>query len=171
MSIPKTNKTLLGQQGGGIYNHSYAHTNNANHTQTYTNPNVYAVIAIIHAQAGSGEITYGWSQTSDGWRHYNAGQNGNNLTISLNNKALITLAGGSGSKAGATAGERSWRGTTKGWGNWNMNYANTKALAQNGKSAGMLLTIPPNASISFTYTYRNASGASNKGNHTISVIY
>lgn len=172
MSIPKTTKERIfqGNQTINIYTHSFSNTTKGNYTHTYTNPNVYAVPVVISAQAGSGDINNTAYQPTEGAKYYNAGRQGHNLTIKLNSVAILTLSGGAGSVGGALAGERDWRGNTKGWSSWR-NYANSKQVAQNGQTGSMVITLPPNGKLEFVYTYNSASNSAHLGSHTISAVY
>ena len=170
--IPLTDKELLVQINKPlqIYTHTFSNTTRGNYTHSYTNPNVYAVIVLISAQAGSGDINNSWHQPSGGTQYYNAGRSGHNLTIKVNNTTLTTLYGGAGSQGGALRATRHWRGSSKRWSGWSA-YNNSKQVAQNGQTTSMIVTLPPKATLQFIYTYQNASSSAHLGSHTISAFY
>lgn len=167
MQIEKTQKYCI---DGQVFNQSYRHSGNHGFDFVIENPNDYAVDVFFSAQAGAGEITYGWHQPTQGNRYYNNGANGNSVQVILNGVLLYHLSGGGGSLSPGLAQERSWRGSKKGWSGWSGMYAHTKQVAQSGESIAAALTL--NAKGTLIFRYGAGSGSRHSyGSHSFSVIY
>lgn len=170
MDLPRTNKELLSpiNQLPQVWSQHFLNTF-SNHTYSYTNPNAYAINALVTAQAGSGQINNSTYQPNQGDKYYHGGASGTTITIKKDNHTIITLIGGAGSQGGAHAASRSWRGSSKGWSGWS-HYGNYKQMAQNGQSASFITTLRPRETLHFVYS-NNPHSVANKGMHSISVIY
>lgn len=172
MSIPhKSNKYILDQVKAKAEAKTIRvnHSANASQTYTYINPNAYAIPMVITAQAGSGDIVNSQYRPTHSSSYYNAGRSGNSVLVKLNSVGILSLAGGSGSRGGYQAQSWDWRGTTRGWVHqWSR--ANIYQVATSGESGSVLITLPPNGKVEIVYTYNGASGAANKGSHTLSFL-
>lgn len=171
--IPQTNKQLLSQDGAEVkvWNQTF-NGSKANATYTISNPNVYAIPVIISAQAGSGDINTTMPPVEkSSAQYYGAGKQGNTIAITLNGSALITLAGGAGSKGGYQARKRTWHGGCENVFKTNWERANAWQTAQNGENASMIVTLKPKNNLVISFTYNSASNSKHLGNVSISALY
>lgn len=171
MILPMTNKELLEQASHPLEYKVIKERNSANSTQSYVyeNHNPYALVCILTAQAGSGDINNTENKPYSHSSYYNAGRVGASVLVKLNDSGILSLAGGAGSKGGYQAQSWDWKGSSKGWKHewWR---PNAWQVATSGEIGSVLLNIPPKGKLEIIYSYNGASGAYHKGSHSLALL-